>query len=56
MTDIERQILENQEATLAALRRLMVYAMNPTKIPDRQIINGLADNYDKTRMILGKDW
>lgn len=56
MTDIERQILENQEIMLSALSELMLYTMNPTEIHDRQIVNRLSDNYNKTRMMLGKDY
>lgn len=56
MTDLDKQVLENQEVILAALGRLMVYTMNPTKDYDRQVVNRLADNYNKTRMMLGKDY
>ena len=56
MIDIERQILENQEIMLSALSELMLYTMNPLQIHDRQIVNRLADNYNKTRMMLGKDY
>lgn len=56
MTDLDKQVLENQEVMLLALSRLMVYTINPIDIQDRKIVNRLADNYNKTRMILGKDY
>ena len=56
MTDLDKQVLENQEIILLALSRLMVNTINPIDIQDRKIINRLADNYNKTRMILGKDY
>ena len=56
MTDLDKQVLENQEIILLALSRLMVNTMKLTDIQDRKIINRLADNYNKTRMILGKDY
>lgn len=56
MTDLDKQVLENQEIILLALSRLMVNTINPIDIQDRKIINRLADNYNKTRMMLGKDY
>ena len=56
MTDLDKQVLENQEVILLALSRLMVNTINPIDIQDRKVVNRLADNYNKTRMILGKDY
>jgi len=56
MTDLDKQVLENQEIILLALSRLMVNTINPIDIQDRKVVNRLADNYNKTRMILGKDY
>lgn len=56
MTDLDKQVLENQEIILLALSRLMVNTINPIDIQDRKVVNRLADNYNKTRMMLGKDY
>jgi len=56
MTDIEKQILENQEIMTLALSQLMLHSMDSRDHNDITIRNRLIDNYHKTRMVLGKDY
>jgi len=56
MTDVDKQVLENQEIILLALSQLLLSQTGCTDPKHRQTNNLLIDNYHKTRMLLGKDY
>ena len=57
MTDVEKQILENQEVLLLATSKLILGADNIRDLSSVvKINNSLIDNYHRTRKMLGKDY
>lgn len=59
MTDIERQILENQEIIILAISKLLLphcKGMLRDTSDQTKTNNLLIDNYHLTRKLLGKDY
>lgn len=59
MTDIEKQILENQEIIMLALNKLLTphcKGMLRDSNGETEANNNLIRNYHRTRKLLGKDY